>query len=251
MSPPSWSASGWRPSTAKPNTTSDIDLSNQVTLAFSAPDTETPIKYSAMRMTTLDKVLLRARAQDGVTMMIAMGVMLVTSLLLTATFLAARGTSTSLTRTRHRRRPTTLARRHPGVRVRVAGQPGLLADLRKTDERTSTGTRLVVQSQDPAGQRHDRMHHLQPTRNGDRIDRHRGQHVPRRIDRLRPARAHRSNTRSSPHSKSRVPQLHLLHEPRGRGSFVVRRTSRMQRRNHILSRNGKRQMPDNRVRERR
>jgi hypothetical protein len=42
-------------------------------------------------MTTLDKALSRARAQDGVTMIIAMGVMLVTSLLLTASFLAARG----------------------------------------------------------------------------------------------------------------------------------------------------------------
>lgn len=42
-------------------------------------------------MTILDKVLSRARAQEGVTMVIAMGVMLVTSLLLTASFLAARG----------------------------------------------------------------------------------------------------------------------------------------------------------------
>ncbi len=44
-----------------------------------------------MRMTTLDNALSHARAQDGVTMVIAMGVMLVTSLLLTASFLAARG----------------------------------------------------------------------------------------------------------------------------------------------------------------
>jgi hypothetical protein len=42
-------------------------------------------------MTIFDKALSRARAQDGVTMIIAMGVMLVTSLLLTASFLAARG----------------------------------------------------------------------------------------------------------------------------------------------------------------
>jgi hypothetical protein len=42
-------------------------------------------------MTILDKALSRARAQEGVTMVIAMGVMLVTSLLLTASFLAARG----------------------------------------------------------------------------------------------------------------------------------------------------------------
>ena len=44
-----------------------------------------------MRMTPLHNALSRARAQDGVTMVIAMGVMLVTSLLLTASFLAARG----------------------------------------------------------------------------------------------------------------------------------------------------------------
>jgi Tfp pilus assembly protein PilX len=37
------------------------------------------------------KAVSRAREQDGVTMIIAMGVMLVTSLLLTASFLAARG----------------------------------------------------------------------------------------------------------------------------------------------------------------
>jgi hypothetical protein len=42
-------------------------------------------------MTTLQKALSRARAQDGVTMIIAMGVMLVTSLLLAASFLAAQG----------------------------------------------------------------------------------------------------------------------------------------------------------------
>jgi Tfp pilus assembly protein PilX len=44
-----------------------------------------------MRMTRMDRILLRARSQDGVTMIIAMGVMLVTSLMVTATFLAARG----------------------------------------------------------------------------------------------------------------------------------------------------------------
>lgn len=42
-------------------------------------------------MTTLHKTLAQARAEDGVTMVIAMGVMLVTSLLLAATFLAAQG----------------------------------------------------------------------------------------------------------------------------------------------------------------
>jgi hypothetical protein len=42
-------------------------------------------------MTTLHKALARARSEDGVTMVIAMGVMLVTSLLLAATFLATQG----------------------------------------------------------------------------------------------------------------------------------------------------------------
>jgi Tfp pilus assembly protein PilX len=44
-----------------------------------------------MRMTTLHSALSRARAQDGVTMIIAMGVMLVTSLLLASTYVATQG----------------------------------------------------------------------------------------------------------------------------------------------------------------
>lgn len=44
-----------------------------------------------MRMTTLHRAFSRARAEDGVTIVIAMGVMLVTSLLLGATFIATRG----------------------------------------------------------------------------------------------------------------------------------------------------------------
>jgi hypothetical protein len=44
-----------------------------------------------MRMTALSRACSRARSQDGFTMIIALGVMLVTSLLLAATFVAARG----------------------------------------------------------------------------------------------------------------------------------------------------------------
>ena len=138
-------------------------------------------------------------------MIIAMGVMLVTSLLLTASFLATQGDiRLSHTDTAQKEAYYAALAGVQEFEYQMQVNPELLGDLRQNRPNTlpqESGSSYKVKILPAADS--DRMQHLQSIRDGDRIDRRRGQHVPDRIRRLLPAMNRKSITRSSRRSKSR------------------------------------------------
>ena len=113
-------------------------------------------------MISLHRTFSHARSQDGVTMIIVLGVMFVTSLLMAAAFVGAEG-DIHLSHTDTTQKEAYYAAL-AGVRSRVsdANQPRLLADLWKIDQHAAarTGSSYKVKIL-PAGNA-TRMHTSNP-----------------------------------------------------------------------------------------
>ena len=92
-------------------------------------------------------------------MIIAIGVMFVTSLLLAAAFTVAEGEIATTHRDTTKSRPTTPRSRGAGVPVRAPGQPGLLGDLRRPQKQRARRDHRELRSDRTAGEHRAERHH--------------------------------------------------------------------------------------------
>ena len=193
-----------------------------------------------MRMTTLHnaRLLSRARAQDGVTMIIAMGVMLVTSLLLTASFLATQGDiRLSHTDTAQKEAYYAALAGVQEFEYQMQVNPNYWETCGKTD-RTRCPRKPARRTKSKSCRRRTATECSTSNPFGTVIESTGAAANTFRIESVGYCRQESGRaSHDHRHVQSQgIPQLHLLHEPRGQRSFALaQRILDVQKPKYILS----------------